>query len=232
MISLAVLVRVRVGLQSTPSNVALMSITYLLAALPFFAGGAVVSHCDRPAERQCQSRLRAPICSARPPACLLLMPALNRLGAPGAIVAAGVIGGGGGGALRVARRAAAAWWRSSVSSPSRSSGSPASPLGPFTVSITKGHEHHAVLFSKWNSFSRIGVYDQPYGAWSLSERYTGPLPDTHLMDIDSAAGTQILRFRRRPPRGGVPAVRADRASATGLLRRARRHAVVADATRW
>ena len=35
---------------------------------------------------------------------------------------------------------------------------------------------------------------QPYGAWSLSERYTGPLPDTHLMDIDSAAGTQILRF--------------------------------------
>ena len=71
----------------------------------------------------------------------------------------------------------------------------ASPLDPFTVSITKGHEHHAVLFSKWNSFSRIGVYDQPYGAWSLSERYTGPLPDTHLMDIDSAAGTQILRFR-------------------------------------
>ncbi len=50
------------------------------------------------------------------------------------------------------------------------------------------------MFSKWNSFSRIGVYDQPYGAWSLSDRYTGPLPETHLMDIDSAAGTQILRF--------------------------------------
>ncbi len=62
------------------------------------------------------------------------------------------------------------------------------------MSVTKGHEHHAVLFSKWNSFSRIGVYAQPYGAWSLSKRYTGPLPDTHLMDIDSAAATQILHF--------------------------------------
>ena len=33
-----------------------------------------------------------------------------------------------------------------------------------------------------------------YGAWSLSDKYTGPLPDTRLMDIDSAAGTQILKF--------------------------------------
>ena len=64
----------------------------------------------------------------------------------------------------------------------------------FDVSTTKGHENHPVLFSKWNSFSRIGVYEQPYGAWSLSDKYTGPLPDTRLMDIDSAAGTQILKF--------------------------------------
>ena len=66
--------------------------------------------------------------------------------------------------------------------------------GGFDVSTTKGHENHPVLFSKWNSFSRIGVYDQPYGAWSLSDKYTGPLPETRLMDIDSAAGTQILKF--------------------------------------
>ena len=70
----------------------------------------------------------------------------------------------------------------------------AAMAGGFDVSTTKGHENHPVLFSKWNSFSRIGVYEQPYGAWSLSEQYTGPLPDTRLMDIDSAAGTQILKF--------------------------------------
>ena len=32
------------------------------------------------------------------------------------------------------------------------------------------------------------------GAWSLSQRYTGPLPDVRLMDIDSAAATQIIKF--------------------------------------
>src|SRR5207249_4265670 len=49
-----------------------------------------------------------------------------------------------------------------------------------------------VLFSKWNSFSRIGVYERTHGDWSLSPAYHGPLPDTRYMDIDSAASTPIL----------------------------------------
>src|SRR4029079_986586 len=57
-----------------------------------------------------------------------------------------------------------------------------------------GKQHVPDLFRKWNSCSRIGVSEQPYGAWSLSDKYTGPLPETRLMDIDSAAGTQILKF--------------------------------------
>ena len=51
-----------------------------------------------------------------------------------------------------------------------------------------------MLFSKWNSFSRIAVYDRSHGDWSLSAKYTGPLPETRFMDIDSAASTPILRF--------------------------------------
>jgi hypothetical protein len=51
-----------------------------------------------------------------------------------------------------------------------------------------------VLFSKWNSFSRIGVYERAHGDWSLSPAYKGPLPDTRFMDIDSAASTPILRI--------------------------------------
>ena len=58
MISLAVLVRVRVGLQSTPSSIALMSVTYLLAAMPFFAGGAVVSLAIARLSGERQSSLR------------------------------------------------------------------------------------------------------------------------------------------------------------------------------
>ena len=192
LISLAALVRVRVGLQSTPANIALISTTYLLAALPFFAGGAVVSIAIARLSASVNRVYAADLLGAAG-ACLLLLPALNRLGAPGAIVAAGLMAAAAAvlfavpehrgrlativGALAVVVVIAAR-----------------SPIEPFTVSVTKGHEHHAVLFSKWNSFSRIGVYAQPYGAWSLSKRYTGPLPDTHLMDIDSAAATQILHF--------------------------------------
>jgi len=42
-VALACLVRIRVGLNYSPSNLALMLAIYLLAALPFFAGGAVIS---------------------------------------------------------------------------------------------------------------------------------------------------------------------------------------------
>ena len=87
----------------------------------------------------------------------------------------------------------------------------------FDVAATKGHEGDRVLFSKWNSFSRIGVYERTHGDWSLSYTYNGPLPDTRFMDIDSAASTPD------PPRGArslerpVPPVRADdaRLSAEG-----------------
>src|SRR6185369_14131431 len=62
----------------------------------------------------------------------------------------------------------------------------------FDVVDTKGHRGDRVLFSKWNSFSRIGVYERTHGNWSLSYAYKGPLPDTRFMDIDSAASTPIL----------------------------------------
>src|SRR5207248_3292529 len=70
-----------------------------------------------------------------------------------------------------------------------------SGIASFDVSLTKGHRGDRVLFSRWNSFSRIGVYDRPHGDWSLSPAYEGPLPDTRYMDIDSAASTPILAVR-------------------------------------
>jgi spermidine synthase len=62
----------------------------------------------------------------------------------------------------------------------------------FGVTDTKGHQGDRILFSKWNSFSRIGVYEREHGDWSLSPVYTGPRPETRFMDIDSAASTPIL----------------------------------------
>jgi hypothetical protein len=189
-VALAVLVRMRVGLNYSPSNIALMTGVYLLSALPFFAGGATITLAITRLASNINAVYAADLLGAAA-GCLFLMPALNVLGAPGAIVAAALMGAVGGVCLSgpgVPRR-----WMSAIAAFGVLVIG-ASSLGWLDVSTTKGHENHPVLFSKWNSFSRIGVYDQPYGAWSLSEKYTGPLPDTHLMDIDSAAGTQILRF--------------------------------------
>lgn len=189
-LALMVLVRLRVGLTYTPSNIALMSLMYLISAMPFFAGGAAVSIAISRLSVNVNAIYAADLLGAGA-GCLLLMPALNLLGAPGAIVASAVLGVG-----------AATQFADSPETRRLIVLGPvliavvlgAAGLGLFNVSTTKGHENHPVLFSKWNSFSRIGVYDQPYGAWSLSDRYTGPLPDSRLMDIDSAAGTQILKF--------------------------------------
>jgi hypothetical protein len=189
-VALAVLVRMHIGLSYTPSNIALMSALYVLSAIPFFAGGATISIAISRLSASINAVYAADLLGAGA-GCLLLMPALNRLGAPGAIAAAAILGGIAG--IALGGRAVPARWRTAM--PIVLVAIAAAAFGGlFAVSTTKGHEDHPVLFSKWNSFSRIGVYDQPYGAWSLSERYTGPLPETRLMDIDSAAGTQILRF--------------------------------------
>jgi hypothetical protein len=188
--ALAALVRIRVGLTYTPSNIALMSVMYLLSSLPFFCGGSVISIAISRLSGRVNAVYAADLLGAGA-GCLVLMPALNVYGAPRTVLFAGVVGGLGA-ALAFENRVAV---RRQIAMGMLVAGIGLSVFDrAFDVSTTKGHENHAVLFSKWNSFSRIGVYDQPYGAWSLSEKYTGPLPDTHLMDIDSAAGTQIIKF--------------------------------------
>jgi hypothetical protein len=190
--ALAALVRLRVGLTYTPSNIALMCVMYVLSALPFFTGGTAISVAISRAAAHVNGVYAADLLGAAA-ACLLLMPALNLIGAPGAIVASAVLG-----------IAAAACFveparRSRFAAKAAAFGAlvvVGSLAGLFSVSTTKGHENDRVLFSKWNSFSRIGVYDVAEGgSWSLSDRYKGPLPDFRLMDIDSAAATQILHAK-------------------------------------
>ncbi|MGH8745467.1 MAG: hypothetical protein ACREUK_03130, partial [Burkholderiales bacterium] len=63
----------------------------------------------------------------------------------------------------------------------------------FDVGETKGHVNDRVLYSKWNSFSRVGVYDRTHADWSLSPNFKGPHPPSLLMDIDSSASTPIVK---------------------------------------
>ena len=186
------LVRLRVGMSFSPQNLRLMLTIYALAALPFFAGGLVVTLAISRLSSQVNAVYAADLIGAAG-GCLILIPLLDRLGAPGVVLAAA--------ALSIAAAVLFA-------SPARRSlitaigsvvllvpvAGQMSGRAGFDVVDTKGHQGDRILFSKWNSFSRIGVYERKHGDWSLSYTYKGPLPETRFMDIDSAASTPILRL--------------------------------------
>ena len=191
-VSLFVLVRLRVGLNYTPRNLQLMLIIYALAALPFFTGGLVITLAISRFSSGINTIYAADLTGAAA-GCLVLIPLLDRLGAPGVVLTA------------AAMAVIAAVLFAPAVSRARFAGVGATAMAVllagqfsgaavFDVTDTKGHTKDRILFSKWNSFSRIGVYERTHGDWSLSDKYDGPLPDTRYMDIDSAASTPILHL--------------------------------------
>jgi hypothetical protein len=195
LVALACLVRIRVGLNYTPTNLALMLAIYLLAALPFFFGGAVISLAFARLSDRVNVIYAADLLGAAA-GCLILIPLLNNLGAPGVVLSAAFLS-----AIAAVLFAPASARRRMAIAAAAICVVPLSAhlvgLAPFDVGDTKGHQGDRVLFSKWNSFSRIAVYDRPHGDWSLSPRYTGKRGDSLFMDIDSAASTPILRGGNR-----------------------------------
>ncbi len=187
-VALFLLVRLRVGLNYSPENLMLMLTIYALATLPFFMGGLVVTFAISRLSDRINVVYAADLTGAAA-GCLVLIPLLDRLGAPGVVFAAAFLG------IVAAVLFAPAESRRNVAIAGAAIFAGAAVLGAtagFDVAATKGHEGDRVLFSKWNSFSRIGVYERTHGDWSLSYTYNGPLPDTRFMDIDSAASTPIL----------------------------------------
>ena len=191
-LALAALVRIRVGLNYSHENLIKMIAIYTLAALPFFSGGAVISLAITRLRKQVNVVYGADLIGAAV-GCLLLLPLLNRFGAPGVVLLAAVLGGAAAllfsPARTIARTAAIAALAVGIPGGLQLMGS-----APFDVSNTKGHAEDTVLFAKWNSFSRVAVYDRSHGDWSLSSLYKGEKPETRFMDIDSAASTPIVRF--------------------------------------
>jgi hypothetical protein len=197
-LALACLVRIHVGLNYSTWNLVLMLVIYVLAALPFFAGGTVISLAFTRLTDQVNVVYSADLLGASA-GCLALIPLLDWLGAPGVVLAAAGLACGA--ALcfapppRRLRIGAAALVLFSLPA--------AMPTGaPFDVIDTKGHEGDRVLFNKWNSFSRVAVYDREHGDWSLSPRFTGTRGASLFMDIDSAASTPILKSPGNPTEAG------------------------------
>jgi spermidine synthase len=190
LVALACLVRVRVGLNYSPRNLALMLVIYLLAALPFLTGGTVISAAFARLTSRINLLYAADLIGAAA-GCLALIPLLNTLGAPGVVLVASSL------SLAAAVCFTRAGSRRTIAGVSAAIltvplATQLAGMQPFDVLDTKGHEGDRVLFSKWNSFSRIGVYDRPHGDWSLSPTFTGTPGASLFMDIDSAASTPIL----------------------------------------
>src|SRR5262245_54922651 len=189
-VALFVLVRLRVGLNYSLHNLGLMLLIYALAALPFFTGGLVITL----AISRLASRINvvyAADLSGAAAGCLALIPLLDRLGAPGVVLSAAALALIAAvmfapAALRVRYAATGAVLIAALVAGQLSG------VATFDVTDAKGHKGDRTLFSKWNSFSRIGVYERTHTDWSLSSTYKGTLPDTRYMDIDSAASTPIL----------------------------------------
>src|SRR5687767_12783674 len=195
-VALAFLVRIRVGLNYSPRNLALMLAIYALAALPFFTGGAVISLAFARLSARINLLYAADLLGAAA-GCLALVPLLNQLGAPGVVMVAAALS-----MLAAVGFTSAASRRRVVAIAIVIMGIPAAAqlarLGPFDIVDTKGHEGDRVLFSRWNSFSRVAVYDRPHGNWSLSPTFTGSRGDSLFMDIDSTASTPIVKGTGRP----------------------------------
>jgi spermidine synthase len=192
-VALFCLVRLRVGLSYSGQNLVLMLTIYALAAVPFFTGGLVITLAISRLSSRINAVYAADLIGAAA-GCVVLIPLLNWLGAPGVVLTAA--------ALSVA--AAMLFVRPGEGFRYGAIGAVVmaiplagqiTGLATFDVTDTKGHAGDRVLFSKWNSFSRIGVYERQHGDWSLSPAYKGALPDTRFMDIDSAASTPILHVR-------------------------------------
>ena len=197
LVALACLVRIRVGLNYSPTNLELMLAIYALAALPFFTGGSVMSIAFSRMTDRINVLYAADLIGAAA-GCLALIPLLNWLGAPGVVIMAAALSAMAAVAFtppgRRTRVAAAALALLAAAAVAQTSGA-----APFDLADTKGHVGDRILFSKWNSFSRVAVYDRPHGDWSLSPKFAGSRVASLFMDIDSAASTPILKVT-----GGVP----------------------------
>jgi spermidine synthase len=189
LIALFFLVRLRIGLTYSRHNLILMLTIYALAALPFFTGGLVVTL----AITRMASRVNAVYASdllGAAAGCLVLIPLLDRVGAPGVVLTAAAL------ALTAAVLFAPSAARVKFAAlaalvMAAALGGQLSGKAGFDIGDAKGHVGDVALFTKWNSFSRIGVYERQHDNWSLSQTYSGPVPRTRYMDIDAAASTPI-----------------------------------------
>jgi hypothetical protein len=190
-VALGFLVRISVGLTYSIENLIGMLAIYALAALPFFTGGFVMAVAFSRLTGFINQLYAADLIGASL-GCLAIVGLLNLVGAPGAVISAAAL------SSIAAVCFAPPLWRARIAGAAGLL--IAVPLylqltgiAAFDVVAAKGHGRDQLLFSKWNSFSRVAVYGHAHGDWALSPRYTGRRVASLFMDIDASASTPILK---------------------------------------
>src|SRR5262245_17656119 len=89
-VALFVLVRLRVGLNYSPANLTMMLTIYALASLPFFTGGLVITLAISRLSSRINAVYAADLIGAAT-GCLVLIPLVDRIGAPGVVLVASAL---------------------------------------------------------------------------------------------------------------------------------------------
>jgi hypothetical protein len=188
------ILRAEIALEFSPENFATLLRVYLVAFVPLLLSGLIVTllftHRARVAGRLYFFDLSGAALAGP-----LLVPLSAWIGAPRAVVVAAALMAGAGAVLSHMGH-----YRRGVAVCGVLAGAlvvlvfvgKGSPL--LDVHFAKGQKQSQVLFSEWNSFSRVAVYDRNHETWGLSPNYQGDLPAALWLDIDASASTPITHL--------------------------------------
>ncbi len=178
-----------------------LTILYLVTALPFFCAGVTLSLLFSCYHRDF-SRLYCWDLAGAGAGCLLVILLLKLLGGITAILAIAAVAVTGGLLLlpeelpRIHRRGAQALLLLLLAT-----GVAHHLTGFAEIRFVRGRFEPNLLWSEWNSFSRVAVYpaegqnlDQ---AWGLSRSYRGPIPEQLGMVVDDTGYTTMYRWDRQ-----------------------------------
>ena len=165
--------------EATWSNALRLIPVYLLCAVPFLIAGAVIAAAIAGSVKQV-SRVYFYDLLGAALGCVLLIPLLDNLGAPGAVIAAGAFYAAAGAVWHTMDGWSRKAWRSSIVAAILFACAFMNPsLHLIDVKYSKGSSKSVEEFSRWNSFSRISVGRTDGGPTIL---------------IDSGAHTAIADF--------------------------------------
>ncbi len=180
-------------------------LAFCTAAAPFLVGGFVVSLAITRYSRSIHSIYFFDLVGAGA-GCLLVIPALQLLGAPLALVLVAAVAAAGGLAFSrgaTARGGIVLGWAPPTAIAVLLALIAVEPITDlFRIRAAKGRDltEEYVEFNRWNSFSMVTVLGAEPGesrrfpGWGLSHHYRGSLPDQKILLIDMGALTALTGF--------------------------------------